>query len=88
VDRFTRDSVRLPTALDATELAERFAAGGHPFAGRPFEEAAAEYESWLRAAEFGRYRELWLMDLRSRCRVAVFDVGDDLLPPETGAGSR
>ena len=85
VERFTRDSVRLPAALDPAEIETRFAAGGHPFEGRRYEEVAAEFEAWLRQQQFEEYRQLWLVDLRSRCRLAVIDVSVELVGP-TPAG--
>jgi hypothetical protein len=78
VVRFTRDSVRLPTTLDLGELETRFAAGDHPFVGRSFVEAAPEFEEWLRTEQFESYRQRWLVDLRSRCRLIVNDVLQEL----------
>jgi hypothetical protein len=85
VERFTRDSVRLPAALDPTELEQRFASGGHPFADRPYAEVATEFEDWLRQERFEEYRQLWLVDLRSRCRLVLIDVSQGLGAPAAGA---
>lgn len=80
VARFTRDSVRLTATLDLGELQARFEAGDHPFEGRPFLEAAAEFEDWLRAEQLEEYRRRWLIELRSRCRLIVNDVAAELEP--------
>jgi hypothetical protein len=80
VDRFTQDSVHLPAAFDPAELEERFAAGGHPFEGRAYADVAAEFEAWVLEQQFQDYRRLWLVDLRSRCRVFVHDVSEELAP--------
>jgi len=78
VERFTRDSVHLPAALDAAQLEAIFAAGGHPFVGRAFADVAADFEAWVRQQQFEEHRRLWLMDLRSRCHLAVFDVTSEV----------
>lgn len=86
VARFTRDSVRLPATLDAAELEARFAEGGHPFEGRTFADAAAEFEGWLRTRQLEEYRQRWLVELRGRCRLIVNDVSQDLASPVSGEG--
>jgi hypothetical protein len=88
VERFTRDSVHISAALDAAQLEAMFAAGGHPFVGRAFADVAVDFESWVRQRQFEEYRRLWLMDLRSRCHLAVFDVTAELAvgAPAEGVG--
>ncbi|MBN1770066.1 MAG: hypothetical protein JXB32_02300 [Deltaproteobacteria bacterium] len=86
VTRFTRDSVRLPSTLDLAELEARFVLGGHPFEGRPFLEAAAEFEAWLRVEQLEEYRQRWLVELRGRCRLIVNDVAQDLASAAPGEG--
>ena len=86
VARFTRDSVRLPSTFDLSELEARFDAGDHPFVDRPFLEAAAEFEDWLRAEQLEEYRQRWLIELRSRCRLIVNDVVQELEPAAVSAG--
>jgi hypothetical protein len=85
VVRFTRDSVRLPATLDQAELEARFAEGDHPFVGRPLAEVAAEFEEWLRVEQLEDYRQRWLVELRSRCRLIVNDVSQELAPTTPAA---
>jgi hypothetical protein len=84
VDRFTRDSVRLPAAMDRTELEQQFAAGGHPFQGYAYADVAGEFEAWVQQQQFQEYRRLWLVDLRSRCRLIVRDVEPALVSGTPG----
>ncbi|MBI5500887.1 MAG: hypothetical protein HY907_11645 [Deltaproteobacteria bacterium] len=79
VERFTRDSVRPPSATDAAELEALFAAGNHPFVGSAYADVAADFEAWDRQQRFAEFRARWLMDLRSRCRLQVFEVAEDLV---------
>jgi len=84
VERFTRDSVHPPAAADAAELEALFAAGNHPFVGSAYADVAAEFEAWVRLQRFSEFRARWLMDLRSRCRLQVYEVTEDLVPVEGG----
>ncbi|MBI5487672.1 MAG: hypothetical protein HY905_10095 [Deltaproteobacteria bacterium] len=84
VERFTRDSVHPPAAADAAELEALFAAGDHPFVGSAYADVAAEFEAWERQQRFSEFRARWLMDLRSRCRLQVYEVTEDLALAEGG----
>ncbi len=87
VERFTRDSVRLPAATNRAELEQQFAAGGHPFQGYAYADVAAEFEAWLQQQQYQEYRRLWLVDLRSRCRLIVRDVGTELVGGPAGGAA-
>lgn len=78
VARFTRDSVRLTPAQDPAVLRALFEEGGHPYEQWTYEEAQDAFAAWLRAERFEAQRRLWLVDLRSRCRVRIWDVSEDL----------
>lgn len=78
--RFTRTSVRLPAERDGESLRGLFEAGGHPFAGEEYGSAAERFAVWVRERDWEEGRRAWLVELRSRCRLAVFDV----IPRETG----
>ena len=84
VERLTRDSVHPPAAADAAQLELLFAAGGHPFVGAPFADVSLEFAAWVRQQRFSEFRTRWLMDLRSRCRLQVYEVAEDLAPAGGG----
>lgn len=82
--RFARDSVRPAVSEDPAALRELFDRGDHAFAGRSWEEVAEEFEASVRVRRLAELRRLWLVDLRGRCRLRVFDVSADIAPA-TGA---
>jgi hypothetical protein len=78
--RFARTTVRVAAQAEPAALRSRFEAGGHPFDGASWEESAEAFAAWEAGERWEEARRAWLVDLRRRCRLGVFDVVDELEP--------
>ena len=71
VARFIARNVALAVRVTDAEVAAAYAAGDHPFAGRPFDEVRDEVEAYVVALRQQQRLAEWLRDLRRRSRVRV-----------------
>ena len=73
VQRFVQTNLRAGIEVSDDDVQREYAAGGHPFAGRPLPEVRDALKAWLVETRFRAALDRWVRALRGRGRVRVLE---------------